>query len=266
MRYLVLSDIHGNAHALRAVLDSVADDGIEHVLCLGDVIGYGPFPNECVDTMRTLRAITVIGNHELLVLDRLSDERSGQLARRTTAWTRSALTTCSREHIAGLPGRTRVADVVLAHGAPDDPEEYVRSPDRGRQLLDWLGVNEPGSRFLLLGHTHRPWAFGSRSGNLLRGPRTGVVELEPTQHYLLNPGSVGQSRDRTVAARFLVLDTARNEAAFRCVRYDVRGHVEALRREGLPAGSHHMTPNARDRARRVVRTVRRQTDRIRSRT
>ncbi len=265
MRYLVMSDIHGNAHALRAVLDSVATDGIEKVLCLGDIVGYGPFPNECVDTIRALGAVTVAGNHELLALGRLSDERCGQLARQTTAWTRSALVERTREHIAGLPTRARVGDVALAHGSPDDPEQYVRSSDRARDILERLTMDEPGCRLLLLGHTHQPWAFGSRSGTLLRGPRTGVVRLDAAQRYIVNPGSVGQSRDRTVAARFLLLDPDRNEAVFRSVPYDVRGHVDALRDAGLPPGSHHMTPSTRDVARRFARVLVRRARRIRTR-
>jgi predicted phosphodiesterase len=251
MRCLVLSDVHGNANALRAVLDAVAGDRFEHVLCLGDTVGYGPFPNECVETLRDLGAVTVIGNHELLALGRLPTDRSGNLARRTTPWTAATLTTSVRAYIEALPRQARVGDVVLAHGSPEDPQEYVRDGDRARDLLDGLGT----ARILLLGHTHQPWAFGAGRGTLLRGPRTRLVRLDPTQRHLLNPGSVGQSRDRTLAARFLVLDTARAEADFRAVPYDAPGHVEALRQAGLPPGTHWMRPTARQRARRLVRRV-----------
>jgi predicted phosphodiesterase len=251
MRCLVLSDVHGNANALRAVLDAVAGDRVEHILCLGDTVGYGPFPNECVETLRDLGAVTVIGNHELLALGWLPADRSGDLARRTTPWTQEALTASVRAYIEALPRHARVGDVLLAHGSPDDPQEYVRGGERARGLLDGLGT----ARILLLGHTHEPWAFGAGRGTLLRGPRTRLVRLDPTQRHLLNPGSVGQSRDRTLAARFLVLDTERAKADFRAVPYDVPGHVEALLRAGLPPGTHWMRPTARDSARRLVRRV-----------
>lgn len=248
VRLLVLSDVHGNAHALHAVLDAVAGERFDRVLCLGDLVGYGPFPNECVATLAGLGAVTVAGNHDLIALGELSEERCGPLARQTGAWTRAALDTRTREHLAALPRTARVGEVLLAHGAIEDPQTYVRGVERAAAELDLMERVAPGARVLLLGHTHRPWAFGPASGTLLRGPRTGVVALDAARPHLVNPGSVGQSRDRTVAARFAVLDTGRGRVEFRAVPYDVAGHVRALRAAGLPDGSHRMAPTVRERA------------------
>ncbi|GAA2564230.1 metallophosphoesterase family protein [Pseudonocardia hydrocarbonoxydans] len=247
VRLLVLSDVHGNAHALRAVLDAAAGERIDRVLCLGDLVGYGPFPNECAATLADLGAVTVVGNHDLIAIGELTDERCGPLARRTGAWTRAALDERTRAHLAALPRTARVGDVLLAHGSIDDPQTYVRGVERAAAELERMGRDAPGARVLLLGHTHQPWAFGPATGTLLRGPRSGVVALDPAHPHLVNPGSVGQSRDRTVAARFAVLDTARGRVEFRAVPYDVAGHVRGLRAAGLPDGSHRMAPTVRDR-------------------
>lgn len=247
VRHLVLSDVHGNVHALRAVLDAVSGERIDRVLCLGDLVGYGPFPNECVAAVAGLDAITVAGNHDLIAIGELSDERCGPLARRTTAWTRAALDDGTRRYLAALPRTTRVDGVLLAHGSIEDPQQYVRGVERATDELDRMERDEPGCLVLLLGHTHQPWAFGPVTGTLLRGPRSAGVVLDAAQPHLVNPGSVGQSRDRTVAARFVVLDTDRRTAEFRSVPYDVQGHTDALRAAGLPAGSHRMVPTVRDR-------------------
>ena len=148
VRLLVLSDVHGNAHALRAVLDAAAGERIDRVLCLGDLVGYGPFPNECAATLADLGAVTVVGNHDLIAIGELTDERCGPLARRTGAWTRAALDERTRAHLAALPRTARVGDVLLAHGSidcsgtPTSPGPSARRPApccaaRGRASSRW---------------------------------------------------------------------------------------------------------------------------------
>jgi len=263
MRYGILSDIHGNVHALRAVLRSIEQDGVDQFLCLGDLVGYGPYPNECVDIVAGLGAACVAGNHDLIAVGALTDERCGPLARAQTGWTRDALTDGTRRYLAELPGRARVGDVVLAHGSPDDPERYVTYPDLANRVLDRLADEESGYRVLALGHTHHPWAYGRDTGTQHRGRRPGSVRLDPGQRYLVNPGSVGQSRDRSVAARYLVLDLGRRQAHFRAVPYDVRGHVQALVRAGLPARSHHLPTTMAEHAERALKKVTRRATAVR---
>jgi predicted phosphodiesterase len=264
MRYVILSDVHGNLHALHAVLRASADDRVDRYLCLGDLVGYGPFPNECVAAVAELDAVCVAGNHDLLALGALSDARSGPLARQTTPWTRAALHDDTRRYLAALPLRARADGVVLAHGSLDDPERYVRSPETADALLDRVADEDPDARVLALGHTHHAWAYAGGAGTLLRPRATGSVRLDPGLRHLVNPGSVGQSRDRSLAARYLVLDLDRDEASFRAVEYDVRGHVAALARAGLPPGSHQMAPTLRDRARPYARKVTRRVAAVRA--
>lgn len=241
MRYGVISDVHGNLHALRAVLAVLAREGVDAYLCLGDTVGYGAFPNECVAAVTGLSGAAVAGNHDLIALALLSDGRCTPLARESLRWTSRVLTDETHQRLAALPICAVAPGIVLAHGSPDDPQEYVRSPGRADELLDRLPSVRTDSDVLLLGHTHEPWAYARHGGTLLRGA-AGMVALRPGETHLLNPGSVGQSRDQLARARFLVLDLDERFAHFRAVRYDVAGCRAALRRAGLFSRSHHIRP------------------------
>src|SRR5919202_4078432 len=124
MRYGVLADVHGNAFALRTALDSLAAAGVDGWLCAGDIVGYGPQPNECVDLLVERDVRCVAGNHELLVLGELPLDRSGRLARETTPWTRSVLRDDCRAYLAALPTTLRVPGMVMTHASLTDPERY----------------------------------------------------------------------------------------------------------------------------------------------
>jgi predicted phosphodiesterase len=239
VRYAVISDIHANLHALDATLAALDEHGVDGYLCLGDLVGYGPLPNECVERLAAYRLVCVAGNHDLIVTGRLTDGRSGRLARASLAWTAERLTDDVREHLRRLPLRARgECGVVLAHGSLDDVEEYVRSSAGAARQLERLREEEPTARILLLGHTHAPMAHGSLRGDLLGGTRRSV-RLQRDELYVLNPGSVGHSRDRAAHARFMVLDTEADVATFHAIAYDGRGCRRALRRAGRPASSCH---------------------------
>lgn len=251
-RYGVIADVHGNLHALRATLAGFTAAGIDRVLCLGDVIGYGPHPVECVELVESLDPVAVAGNHEYAALGLLSDEGFTASARRSLAWTRDALTPEVRQSLAKRPLVAEAPGVLLAHGSPDRVDEYVRSEARAVELLDRLPDEHPGATTLLLGHTHEAWAFGGGRGTLLRG-RPGRVALEPGGRVLLNPGSVGQSRDRHAHARCLVLDLGAGTADFQSFPYDIEGCRQALRERGLPAEWCHVVPPRRERVRGAAR-------------
>lgn len=258
MRYGVLSDIHANLHALDAALRALAAERVDAYLCAGDIVGYGPMPNDCITTMSGLRAVSVPGNHDLIALGRLPIADCPPLARDSLTWTRGRLTASSRAYLERLPPVVATPDgVVIAHGSLDDPWEYVRHPMQSDAQLRRLRELYPQARVLLLGHTHTQSAYGERSGVIEIG-RSGVVDMSRDERYVLNPGSVGQSRDRTAATRFMVLDLDRAEVAYHSVSYDVRGCRSALRHEGLPAGSCHRGPPSRLRrhARRIRQVVR----------
>jgi predicted phosphodiesterase len=236
MRYGVISDIHANLHALDAVLEFLSSQRVDGYLCAGDLVGYGPLPNECVRRVRDLSGPCVAGNHDLIVLDQLGDDRCIPLARASLRWTREVLERDARAFLEQLAPRVATRDAVLSHGSLTDPQEYVVSERQAQAALAELGRLEPGADILIVGHTHRPLAVGARRGSLLR-ESTGAVSLAPGEPILLNPGAVGQSRTADPRARVMVLDADARLASFHAVEYDVAACRRALRERGLPPGS-----------------------------
>jgi predicted phosphodiesterase len=262
MRVGVIADVHANWHALDAALAFLADQDVEAYLCAGDLVGYGPLPNECVRRVRDLPGLCVAGNHDLIVLGRLSDERCVPLARSSLRWTRTALDADARGFLAGLPLGAGEGTVAVRHGSVSDPQEYVLAEEQAVACLSDIRREDPDVTVLILGHTHRPMAFGERSGWLLR-ESTGSVGLPPGEAILLNPGAVGQSRSRDARARLAVLDTTAQEATFHAVPYDVDACRIALQDRGLPPQSCHVPRSRwnglaaamRARARRLAEVV-----------
>jgi predicted phosphodiesterase len=249
----VVSDIHANLHALDAALEFLATQQLDGYLCAGDLVGYGPLPNECVRRVLDLPATCVAGNHDLIAIGRLSDERCIALARDSLRWTRSVLEDDVRARLQALPLGASVDGIALHHGAPGDPERYVVSDAEALACLDELGRVSPRPRMLVLGHTHRPMAIGLRRGALLRGG-TGSVTLEPDEPVLLNPGAVGQSRSRDPRARVMFLDLGQRVATFHALDYDVEGCREALRERALSPDACHVP---RSRMKEVAGALRR---------
>jgi predicted phosphodiesterase len=251
MRLGVLSDVHANLHALDAVLARLDAEGVERYLCAGDLVGYGPFPNECVAVVATLPGACVAGNHDLIAVGELSTDRCNALARDSLKWTAAQLTPATRARLAELPRLARFDHVVMAHGSLHDPQEYLRTSEQAVGQLDVLAEEVPGAEILVVGHTHRAMAIDANGGLLLHSG-VGTVALDARERHLLNPGSVGQSRDARPQARALVLDLDAREASFVAVDYDRRGTRRALRRAGRPPWSCHVSPTPTGRARRRI--------------
>jgi putative phosphoesterase len=223
----VLADIHGNLHALETVLAALERAGVDRYLCAGDVVGYGPRPNECVERVAGLEpsAVVVAGNHDLMAIGRLPAEGLGPLPARTLEWTARVLSDDARAWLEGLPLVASVEGLVVAHGSPSDPTEYVRDCSVLSQL-------EPGARGLILGHTHQP------------------LWCEADGRWLLNPGSVGQAREARPVARAAVLDAETGAAEFLALDYDVAATKRELRAAGLPEAACHLAPGRAARLRR----------------
>jgi predicted phosphodiesterase len=221
---------------------------VDRYLVAGDLVGYGPFPNECVAAVAELEAPCVAGNHDLIVLGRLSDERCIPMARRSLVWTRRVLDDDAKAFLARLPLNAEEEGVVVAHGSLDDPQEYTLRPEQAASQLNRLERDQPAARVLVLGHTHRPWAS---DGSVALRPR-GALALEGPR-WVVNPGAVGQSRELLARARFAVLDLDAGTATYEAVSYDTGRTRRELRRHGLHPRSYHLRPSPVRRARRLLR-------------
>jgi predicted phosphodiesterase len=252
MRYGVLADVHGNLPALTRAVEVLERDRVDAWLCAGDLVGYGPSPNECVALVRELGAACVAGNHDLIALGRLADDRCIRLARDSLRWTRAVLADEACDWLGELPLRLALpGGLVVAHGSLEDPSAYVTGCTEARGELDRLGALHPGSDLLLVGHTHLPLACQS-GGRPHEMPGEGWLPLAPAVAHLLNPGSVGQSRERSARARCMLLDVEARRARWYALPYDIRACRRELRRHGLRADSCHLRPGLAGRAERAL--------------
>lgn len=236
MRYLVLSDIHANITALEASL-AAAQGRWERVACLGDVVDYGPDPNEVTDLMKTLAPVIVRGNHDKAVAGLTGLESFNPIAQLAAQWTREQLRPDNLAYIGQLPAGPASADgLTMVHGAYQDEDEYVFAP---AQAMD--GLIESPSALTFFGHTHYQGGFSYRAGHInviqLRpdpGPKFAALRLEPGTRYLLNPGSVGQPRDGDPRAAFAIADLDHQVIEFWRAPYDIAAVQGRMETAGLP--------------------------------
>jgi len=236
MRILVLSDLHANSSALDAVLESVKDRW-DSCVCLGDVVGYGPDANEVTSKLRKLGAQTIRGNHDKAAAGLMDTSDFNPVAKAAVDWTRSQLTPENMAWLSALPqGPLEAAGVVLVHGAFQDEDEYVFTPE---QALD--GLLDSTAAVTFFGHTHHQGGFSYQNSNLevlqIRPRATesfAPLRIDAERRYLLNPGSVGQPRDGDPRAGFAVADLEHNVVEFWRVQYDIGAVQERMRRAKLP--------------------------------
>jgi predicted phosphodiesterase len=232
MRIAVISDIHGNRHALEAVLDQVAASECRELWCLGDLVGYGADPDACVDLVREHAAVCLAGNHDLGVTGVIPLEQFSRGASLAATWTRETIQPETREFLEGLrPERLQEA-VGLYHASPRDPIwEYVLSPLQAELCLD-----AQQHRIALIGHSHVALSFSRLPGAAATGEtRDADYELDlEAGEWLINPGSVGQPRDGDPRAAWLELDLDSWRAFYRRTEYDIAGAAAAIRAARLP--------------------------------
>jgi len=215
MRLALLADIHGNLPALEAVLHDVDVVGADQVWVAGDLVGYNPWPNEVIQVLKDRKVRAIRGNHDRAAL---TGDTSwfNDVAAQAIRWTRIVLTPASVGYLKFLEDRSRVTlphgTVAMYHGSPRNDDEYVMP-----WAVDEVLVRMARAHFVVLGHTHVPMAFSSRFGTLV------------------NPGSVGQPRDRDPRAAWALLDTATGGVGQRHVSYDIGAVVAAIHKASLPA-------------------------------
>lgn len=236
MRYLILSDMHANWNAFEAVLRRARRKRIDAVLVLGDLVGYGAAPNQVVEAVRRLgpRLFTVRGNHDKVVSGIDSGANFNQTALTAAQWTTTRLTPGNLRYVRDLPqGPIQVEQgMAICHGSPLDEDTYVFSDVDAWEIFSNFPV---GVTFF--GHTHIPSLFSLEGRMLgvraLRG-RTGTIHLQPGGRYLINPGSIGQPRDRDPRASYMTYDSERRIVRWHRVEYAIEEAQRRIRKAGLP--------------------------------
>jgi diadenosine tetraphosphatase ApaH/serine/threonine PP2A family protein phosphatase len=234
MRYLVISDIHANLEALEAVLAAAGE--WDAVICLGDLVGYGPNPNQCVHRVRELPNLTcIIGNHDVAALGRIDLDLFNPYAKFAALWTQREMTTETRAFLESLEQIATIDSVTLVHGSPRDPVwEYLERPSQAPE--NFARLTTP---FCFVGHTHVPRVFTQNPENrhydVWVPSENETVRLDDGIRRILNPGGVGQPRDGDPRAAFALYDSDAAQFVFRRVPYDIATTQRKMREAGLPS-------------------------------
>jgi predicted phosphodiesterase len=214
VNYAIISDVHGNIESLQRAFSLIPDD--DTVLCLGDIVGYGPNPNECVHLIRDRAKAAVLGNHDLAALENFGVEYFNEAARAAIEWTQGVLDEESRAWLNGLSYELRYPDFLMVHGAPVDYFEYIldkRAATKAFALTD--------APLVFIGHTHIAEYWEQEPDGTVNHKHMqqgGTLELQPGKRYIVDVGSVGQPRDLNPEASFVRYDSERRRVEW--VRYE----------------------------------------------
>lgn len=233
MRYLLLSDIHSNLEALDAVLEFAQKLEPYHLICLGDVVGYGADPSACLNRMTSSANLILAGNHDLAVSGVVPYDDFNPIAQEAVSWTKRVLTREELDVLVGLPLEYIDGDYCFAHASPLEPMQfnYVRTLDEVAEIFSSIG-----QRICFVGHTHLPTVvrMDSKTGKL-SVIHDRVINVADGSRFFVNIGSVGQPRDNNPDACAVILDEDSGTLEFLRVPYDIPTSQSKIISQGLPS-------------------------------
>ncbi len=231
MKYAIISDIHGNLEALQSVLKEIEGKEVDSILCLGDVIGYGPNPNECVELIKENADIVLAGNHDHAPLGKIDISYFNPWARSAIEWTREQLTDESREFLLSLPLKTEVDGFTIVHSTPYNPHEWNYIITIGDAIKNFP---EFENQVCFIGHSHVPMGISLSEGDDCRVVKDNPLKMNKKLRYIINVGSVGQPRDLDPRAAFGIYDNSKMEYRLCRVDYDVAETQRKINESELP--------------------------------
>ena len=232
MKYAIISDIHGNLEALQSVLSDIERHGIETIICLGDLVGYGPNPNECVELIRDKADIVLAGNHDHAPVGKLDISYFNPWARTAIEWTREQLAASTVEFLTGLPLKKDVDGFTVVHATPFRPEEWNYIITIGDAIKNFPEF--PG-QICFIGHSHVPMVISLDDGDVCSVVRENPVNIKDGLRYIINVGSVGQPRDFNPLACFGIYDDLEKVYELCRVEYDIATTQSKIKESNLPA-------------------------------
>ena len=232
MRVLIVSDLHANLEAFQSVIEHAGSNGgFDQIWELGDLVGYGPDPGGCIDLLRDHAHVGVAGNHDLAAVGKLGLEQFNMYAAAAARWTAAQLSDEHADFLRGLPLREEIGDFTAVHGSPRDPVwEYLMSRSSANANFGHFNT-----RYCLVGHSHVPFVCRLEEGEAVfyEIPLDVPVPLE-NDRCIINPGSVGQPRDRLPTASYLLHDSDANTISHHRAEYDIPITQQKMRDIGLP--------------------------------
>lgn len=233
MRYGILGDIHSNLSALENVLTCLSKEHVDHIISVGDVVGYGAAPRECIALVREVGATVVMGNHDAACIERLDMLYFNPYARAAVYWTRDAIEEEDRTWLQSLPMVQHLEHCSVAHGTLFQPEQfdYIQSPRDADPSLDVMTLP-----VCFVGHTHVPVTLMRMPDDPTRTAYTvdTEVDVEEASRALVNVGSIGQPRDEDPRAAYAVYDSVEGRVWIKRVEYDIDREAKRIRDAGLP--------------------------------
>ncbi len=237
MRLAIVSDIHANWQAWSAVLIDIRSQGIDRIVCLGDLVGYGPNPAEVLESAYAHVDHFVLGNHDAVLCGKMDPTCFNDDAQRMIDWTRGRLSDEAARFFDKVPLTLAAPGFRCSHGDFSEPGAFHYIIDPPDALPSWAQVPEP---LLFVGHTHDPAIFLLGASGIPRVVPPQDFELEEGKRYLVNVGSVGLSRDGDTRASYCVFDTATSAVNWRRIPFDLDAYREAIRRAGLSEAKNHL--------------------------
>ncbi|MCX7821077.1 MAG: metallophosphatase family protein [Brevinematales bacterium] len=228
MKIIVLSDIHSNLEALKSILNDISKISFDLIISLGDIIGYGPDPEKCIKIIQKEGIISIKGNHERMLLKAEDRVFANDIARKAIEWTEENISTNSKIFIESLPDRYNYGEFLFVHGSPLDHDEYILR--RNTAIKSIQKIREEGINFCFFGHTHIPGIFYEDGGFYYNDN----IYLDKDKYYLINPGSVGQPRDRNPKTSYLIFETEEKILTFKRIEYNISRTAEKIEEAGLP--------------------------------
>lgn len=216
MRYAIISDIHSNLVALQNALDSIKTARVDTIICLGDVVGYGPRPNECVELVKDQCEVCLMGNHDHAVLGLTDINYFNQYARESVLWTQRTISPENKSFLKGLPFKHEVNDALFVHSTPIKPEDwdYIFSENDARHHLDSISQN-----LVFIGHSHIPVVFPYNHPSFFEEK----FQLDfDKERYIINVGSIGQPRNEDPRSCFVIYDDQEQSIDYVRLEYDVK--------------------------------------------
>lgn len=234
MRYAVISDIHANLEALQATLRDISGQDVQEVICLGDMVGYYPNPNECVDLCRKHRIRCLRGNHDDAAAGICGTEDFNPVAQNALEWTIRELQEAKREWLRRLPEQLQEDHFLAVHGSPWHPYAYILNTCDAQKAFSHLSTHYEGISICFFGHTHQRAAFSFRNDEVMYIECQDGFTLQEGGCYLINPGSVGQARDGRPGASYLIFDTDSKQVEYRRVPYQLELTMQKVFEAALP--------------------------------
>lgn len=231
MRYALISDVHSNLEALNAVIGKVKADKVDKVILLGDIVGYGPDPNECIDTLRKFADILIAGNHDHGAVGMTDISCFNNHAKAAIQWTTSVLSEENKVFLSSLPLTSNIksGSIYLVHSSPKEPEEWEylqKAKDADTNFKFFSETN------CFIGHSHRPAIIEMAPDGKIR-IYSGHSDIKTGCRYIINAGSVGQPRDGNPDASYAIFDT--DSVTIKRAAYDILLTQKKMKDAGLPS-------------------------------